>query len=273
MRCSHATIGVVRRVTGGVVSVGLVSLLGCVAGPTPKGTLWTIRCLQIHGPDRLEHIEQVAESLKHTPGIRPSEVHVTDDPDGFTCLYYGTYRRHADWKTGKRPMPARMRKDIDLIRQLGNASGKRYFLHVLPVRMPTPDVGNPQWDLTRVRAKYSLQVAVFEPTDDFAEFKQAAAEYCAWLRERGYEAYYHHGPASSVVTVGAFGPEAVITKSDGHRFQTIYGSEVLALQRDELLKYNLLNGSVYRARNDQGISVPMPSRLVEIPSLGEDDPW
>ena len=49
-------------------------------------------------------------------------------------------------------------------------------MHVLPVRMPTPDVGNPQWDLAHVPAKYSLQVAVFEPTDDFAEFKQAAVE-------------------------------------------------------------------------------------------------
>ncbi|GAG17303.1 unnamed protein product, partial [marine sediment metagenome] len=93
--------------------------------------------------------------------------------------------------------------------------------------------------------------------------------FCKLLRKKGYEAYYYHGNACSIVTVGAFGPSAVITGSDG---LTYYSSEVLALQREELLKYNLLNGSVYRVR-DEGVSVPVPSRLVEIPHRREHERW
>lgn len=159
-------------------------------------------------------------------------------------------------------MPDRARQDLNLLKELGTESGQRLFLQAMPVRMPTPDVGNPEWDLRNVNATYSLQVGVFEPTDDFGEYKRAAAEFCALLRKQGYEAYYHHSMASSVVTVGAFGPEAVITRSDG---LTYYSPEVLALQREELLQYNLLNGAILRVKNAQGGSVPVPSRLVEIP--------
>jgi hypothetical protein len=211
--------------------------------------------------------------LKRTAGIRPDDVFVMEDPDGSARLYYGRYRRLFDPRTGKDQMPARLRADLTLLRELGDSSGRRFFLQALPVRMPQPDVGNAAWDLSKVQASYSLQVAVFEPTGDFMEYKQAAADYCAELRARGYEAYYHHGPASSVVTVGAFGPDAVRNVSDGRVWQTAYSSEVLALQGDELLKYNRLNGYVYRTRNAEGALVPVPSRLVEIPRKEEAQPW
>ncbi len=72
-----------------------------------------------------------------------------------------------------------------------------------------------------------------------------------------------------MITVGSFGPEAIITKADG---RTYYSDEVLALQRDELLKYNRLNGKVYRVRSDTGEKVPVPSRLVKVPHSVEDAP-
>lgn len=255
------------------LSATILTFGGCAAGQASKGPAWTIRCLELQGPHRSQHIRQIAETLKHTAGIRPNDVLVLDDPDGLVRLYYGKYRRRRAPNTGQRAMPARMRKDLDLIRELGDPSGKRFFLHALPVRMPLPDVGDPAWNLLTVQAKYSLQVAVFEPTGDFADYKQAAADYCEALRERGYEAYYHHGPGSSVVTVGAFGADAVKTLADGHVWRTAYSSQVLGLQRDKLLKYNRLNGHIYRVRSDAGTLVPVPSRLVEIPHGQEKDPW
>lgn len=256
----------------------LPALSGCAAGAAggagslfgPKGTPWTIRCLELEGPYQAQRVGQIAETLRRTPGIRPDDVLVRDESDGFTRLYYGTYYRRTNPKSGKRSMPAKMRQDVDLIRQLGTGSGTPYFLQAMPVRMPTPDVGNPQWALGDVPATYSLQVAVFEPTDDFWEYKEAAAKYCELLREKGHEAYYHHGSACSMVTVGAFGPDAVITRPDG---RTYYSSKVLALQRDRLLKYNLLNGRVYRVRDGSGASVPVSSQLVEIPHRTESDRW
>jgi hypothetical protein len=216
----------------------------------------------VHGPHRAQHVQQFAETLRRTTGIRPADIRVTEGADGFARLHYGKYSRRTDPKTGRRSMPTKMREDLNLLKQLGDASGRRYFLEAMPVRMPTPDVGNPEWVLVNVPATYSLQVAAFEPTDDFWEYKRAAAEFCKFLRQKGYEAYYHHTSASSIVTVGAFGPGAVRTGSDG---RTYYSPAVLALQQNELLKYNLVNGSIYRIRNDRGTTVPVPSRLVVIP--------
>ncbi len=266
------------RVVWAASAVALAATWGCAAGGTgqvgslfgPKGTPWTIRCMELQGTYRLQHIEELAETLKRTPGIRPQDVFVGDEPDGYSRLYYGRYFCRTSPRTGKRPLTGKMRQDLGLIRQLGDGSGRRYFLQALPVRMPTPDVGNPEWALANLPATYSLQVAVFEPTDNFWEYKEAAAQYCALLREKGYEAYYYHGSACSMVTVGSFGPEAVITKADG---RTYYSEEVLALQRDELLKYNLLNGAVYRVRSDTGKKVAVPSRLVKVPHSVEDAPW
>ena len=218
---------------------------------------------------------------------------VGDEADGFARLYYGTYYRRTDPKTGKRPIPPQMRKDLDFLKQLVDQAGHPYFLGALPVRMPTPDVGNPEWALARAQGVYTLQVAVFEPVDDFFEYKQAAAEFCAWLRKKGYEAYYYHGRAGSVVTVGSFGHDAVVTGAGGAPQQssyamgkvlgskavvtetdgsTNYSAEVLALQRDELLKYNLVNGAIYKIRNNQGVLVPVPSRLVRIPQDSGAEP-
>lgn len=255
------------------------TILGCAAHPTnespagmsppsrplfgSKGAPWTIRCLELQGPQRKEQMEQFAETLKRTPGIRAKEVFVRDDPDGFARLYYGTYYRKTDAKSGKRSTPAQWTEDLKLIKQLGGGPGQYYFLRALTVRIPMPDVGRPEWNLVKAAGDYSLQVGVFEPNDDFWEYKQAAAEFCALLRAKGFEAYYYHTEASSMVTVGLFGASAVVDK--GHGIGE-YGREVLELQqRDDLLKYNRVNGGICRARSDKGEMVPVPSRLVHVP--------
>ena len=245
----------------------LPGVCGCAGrGPMSKGAPWTIRCLELQGPNRLEQIERIGETLKRTGGIRAGEVFVTDESDGFARLYYGTYHRRRDRKSGKRPIPKGMRRDIDMLRDLGDEAGRRYFVRAMPVRRPMPDVGKPAWDLVTVSAAYSLQVAVFEPTDDFWHHKQAAADFCSFLRGKGHQAYYFHASASSMVTVGAFGPEAVITTADG---RVHYSAEVRALQQDALLKHNLVNTSVVRVITPGGQRIPVPSRLVEIPHAAE----
>ncbi len=262
---------VVPVVVGGCASTGNPDMPGSMC--RRKGIPWTIRCLEIQGPHGLQLVEQFAETMKRTSGIRPRSVFVRDDPDGVARLYYGVYYRRTDPKTGKRPLPRELRKDIKLIRELGDASGKPVFVRAMPVGLPIPDVGNPDWILKNVQSTYSLQVAVFVPTDTFWEFKKAAAELCNLFREKGYEAYYHHADSASVVTVGSFGPDAVITRIQNGKWETFYSSEVLVLQREDLLKHNLLNGSIYRARNDRGKMTPVPSRLVKIPHAAEDELW
>ncbi|NLF29493.1 MAG: hypothetical protein GX591_01250 [Planctomycetes bacterium] len=72
------------------------------------------------------------------------------------------------------------------------------------------------WDIHACPGEYSLLVAVFEdqPEADppYVGSRDYAMQFCRQLREEGYEAYYHHGPRSSSVTVGSFGPEAFETR-------------------------------------------------------------
>ena len=253
----------------GLVLLCLTLTGGCAAAP--KGVPWTIMCLELQGPQGMQQLEQIGETLKRTPGIRAKDVYVRDEADGYARLYYGTYHRRTDPETGRRSVPPQMQQDLEFIKGLG-AQGQQYFFRrALLMRKPFPDVGRPEWALSNVDAVYSLQVAVFEPTDDFHEYKQAAADYCAELRRQGYEAYYHHASACSMVTVGAFGEEAVIER-DGRHY---YSAEVLALQRQEEFKYNLLNGAPYCPILGGKRVAPVSSLLVRVPGHEAEarPPW
>lgn len=245
------------------IATSLLLTTGCASGGGGGGAPWTIRCLELRGPNRSLMMSQFTKTLKRTPGIRGQDIYVMDSSDDAINLYYGTYLRRMNATTGRRNMPKKLRSDLDLIKQLGDESGRRFFLRAIPVRKPTLDVGNPAWDLRRVDAAYSLQVAIFEPNEEFWECKEAAAVYCKLLRDKGYEAYYYHSESSSLVTVGTFGPEEVTTGTDGRNY---YSPRVLLLQRKKLLKHNLLNGKIYTVPNDKGQRVAVPSRLVHIPS-------
>jgi hypothetical protein len=230
-----------------------------------KGAPWTIRLIEIQGTERARSVAQFAETLKNTPGIRAQDVFHQNDTDGYSRLYYGTYYRQLDAKSGKHTTPPQLSEDLALIKQLGDPSGQRYFFAAIPVRKPQPDVGDSAWNLANVNAQYSLQVAAFEPTDDFWEYKQAAVEYVKQLREQGYEAYYHHSPTSSVVTVGAFGADALVVDSRGY---TNYSQEVQRLQQNEKFKYNLLNGRIYYVV-EGGQRMAVPSSIVATPKNAE----
>lgn len=248
----------------------VLAMTKCAAPGTPapsfgqggKGTPWTIRCKEIQGPNRTQLIQQFAESLRNTSGVRPKDVFTREEPDGFARLYYGTYWRQLDKKTGKHVSNMSLQQDLEMIRQLGEPSGQRYFAYAMLVRLPTDDVGKPEWNLAKQAGAYSLQVAVFEPSEDFWQYKQAAAEYCEYLRGKGHEAYYHHSTASSVVTVGLFGKDAVIQRSTG---LPRISERVQELQKNELLRHNRLNGAIYYLTDGKGKRTPVPSRLVEIP--------
>jgi len=261
----------------GFCAVGMMLLAsgGCVSGGKSggargsffgtKGALWTIRCLELTGPGRQTQIAQFAETLKRTPGIRARDVFTFSD-SGKTGLYYGHYKRATDPKTGVRDMPVQMRRDVDLIKQLNDGQGHRFFLAALPARIPTPNVGNPAWNLNNVTGMYTLQVAAFEPGDNFSEFKQAASDYCDFLRGKGYDAYYHHAEASSVVTIGVFGSDAVDDESQGQTYLRQYSRQVARLQQDELLKYNYVNGGIVYVIGPDGSRTPVPSFLVKLPN-------
>lgn len=273
-RNSIETVAKVSSVIAALISIALPGIGGCASGGRTVGSSgspfgkkkagWTIRCIELSGPAAPTQIAQLAETLKRTQGIRAAQVYTFTDAEK-TGLYYGRYHRKTNPKTGRRNMPAAMRSDLNLIKQLGDGRGHRFFLGALPARVPTRDVGNPAWNLKNVEGTYSLQVAAFEPTDEFFDFKQAAADYCSYLRGKGFEAYYDHSEGSSVVTVGIFGSDAFAIKPTGRRYLHQYSDEVARLQQNELLKYNLVNGGIVYVVHDNGTRSAVPSFLVEIP--------
>jgi len=213
MRTRHQTTAFLVRLAA--IAFALALATGCQPGRnkagfaiertgsafSPKGTPWTILCMERQGPGRQETIRRFAETLKRTPGIREEDVIIWDEPEhDVTRLYYGTYYRKTNPRTGSTDIPWGLRRDLRLIKDLGTPDGKPVFLLARKVRVPQRDVGKPEWELSRnASGKYSLQVAVFEPSDEFWEFKKAAAEYCELLRDKGYEAYYYHGDGASMV--------------------------------------------------------------------------
>ncbi len=236
-----------------------------------RGPAWTILALELNGSTSASDAQRFADTLKSTPGIRADEVFVREEA-GLARLYYGTYPWPDSKKGGRTPMPAQLRSDLAMLKQLGSPAGGRYFLRAMPIRMPTANVGNPDWALTNAKGLYTLQVGVFEPAGDFTEYKEAASEFCKLLREQGHEAYYHHTDAASMVTVGSFGRDAIIqpsrdkkASSSGMVAVPVYHPNIIAMQQKELLKHNLVNGGIQYVIKPDGTRVPIMSRLVEIP--------
>lgn len=242
-----------------------------------KGTPWTIMCMEMLGHEQRSALEQIAVTLTNTPGIRKDQVRVLTEGDGYVRLYYGKYVRRADPRTGQRETPAALRADLDMLRTLGTPERGYFFRFARVVPEPVPDSGRPEWDLRNATGIYTLQVAVFELTDDLWDYKSAAAEYVEYLRSKGYQAYYHHANGSSMVTVGSFGPEALQMPDTGIPY---YSPEVDRLQKDELLRYNLVNGAVVRVKRQptpdmphpDTVGAPMTSRLVYIPGRDPGGP-
>ncbi len=263
-----------------VLCVGLTLL----AGGAPlyaKDEYWGIRCVSLRGENRFKLARFYAEALKKVEGLKPKLVRIYDE-HGETRVYYGRYRMRIDRKTGKPKFKPDPGKDLALIRQLSMpappGSQTPYVwpfalatLEALPGERSVPAA----WELTNAKGVYSLQVAVFYDTPGFSERRYAAEQYCKLLRDNGEEAYYYHGPAMSIVCVGAFGKDAIQTVKQRDPLtgrvqfkQKIVDPKMLALQRK--YPYNLENGrKVYTVSRDPRTGrkrrEPNPSFPVIIP--------
>lgn len=190
---------------------------GCESGgPRGGGTLgseddvWAIRCTTLRGADQFRIAEGYAEALRRVAGLKADLVQVLASDDG-TSVYYGRYRRVYGAEEAHehyRPSPLR---DLDTIRSLQVAGAEKWpFMLATMDVLPTYRPAHAEWDLNNQQAGYwSLHVAVFYNTDDFQSRRAAAEEYCRLLRERGEEAYYHHGTVNSSVYIGLFPKEAI----------------------------------------------------------------
>ncbi|HUT57429.1 MAG TPA: hypothetical protein VNA25_06220 [Phycisphaerae bacterium] len=126
------------------------------------------------------------------------------------------------------------RKDMEVIRRWTTPADLRPFQLAVIVRRAVENVGPPEWDLTSAVGDYTVVVGTFcnEPKQGIRNRKQYAVANCRDLRAKGYDAYYHHGPAQSLVTIGAFPqssfktvevrPDEVTTNLNDERIKQIF---------------------------------------------------
>jgi len=242
---------------------------------------WTILCAEIEGPGAYTNARNVAEALKATRGVDPAKVSVHEGENS-AAIYYGTYLRDLDPQTGDRSIPSDLRNDLNMIKQLADEERRHYFLGAHMVPAPEADVGTPEWDLRQAGGLYTLQVAVYFNTDVMQDRKLAAVEKTRQLRARGLEAYYYHGPTRSIVTVGAFGEDAVLDETGKVRYVTVggqhrqvahhYGPQVVELQQDPDCMYNRTNDDIwYNIDQQTGQRYAVRSMLVPIPEPSSDE--
>ncbi|MCH8878553.1 MAG: hypothetical protein IID34_01565, partial [Planctomycetes bacterium] len=232
----------------------------------PQGEPWTIECLILRDPDRRASAETIADVLRRTAGIRSDDVRVGHQGDVST-VWYSTYYRRIDRRAGTREIPDALRQDLTMIKELVDDHGRRLLVGARMVPSPLPVEERPEWDLRNADGRYTLQVAAFFTAPEVSNHKMAAVQYVEQLRKEGYEAYYHLGEAKSVVTIGAFGSEALVNRG-GHLG---YSERVRALQREGHFAYNLTNGRIWHQVVGAN-KAPVGSRLVAIPNRGDDVP-
>ncbi|MFM1868015.1 MAG: hypothetical protein RL591_1423 [Planctomycetota bacterium] len=131
------------------------------------------------------------------------------------------------------------------------------------------DIRNLRMKYPKVRPLFTLQVAAWSTFGEkgvkYDDMRRAAERYCADLRAKGVDAWFHHDEDSetSIVTVGNFDRRAY----DGQT--TLFSPEVEDLMRR--FPAHLLNGEPLMVPIDQsnpkGPKKPQPCRLVEVPEV------
>ena len=155
-------------------------------------------------------------------------------------------------------------------------NGRKPFSGAMLLRTSTDDASAAvkAHDLRNLRAKYpkvrplfTLQIAAWstfgESDADYAAMRKAAERYCAELRAKGEDAWFHHDEDSetSIVTVGNFDRRAYDART------TLFAPEV----EDQMRRFpaHLLNGEPLMVpidpSNPKGRAKPQPCRLVEVP--------
>lgn len=260
-----------RTIALSMFTFSLLLLPACEMVPTEGGEPWTIQCIQIETPQHEEHAEQVAETLKRTSGIKPELVHVNHKGSSSTVTY-GQYLRTVDPRTAALRIPRNMKRDLKLIKELGDPQRGPMFRAARIVPEADAPVGNPEYDLNNANGYYTLRVATFTNTPAGNDRREAAAAYAAELRKMGYEAYYRHGADISEVTVGSFGKNALneVTRTvrgpsgiPGKQMVQQLSPEVRSLQAKETFAYELFNMRRVAISTGQGKAY-RSSVLVEI---------
>ncbi len=132
----------------------------------------------------------------------------TEKDAGWQGLFVVSKVDHSELYWGQYASPEDAAENLAKAKAYVAPAGIKLYAKALIVPLPESKVGPgpPEWDLNKVQGEYTVVVAVFYnvPEADYHRRKEDAVDYCRELRQRGEEAYYHHGIKQSKVTVGLF---------------------------------------------------------------------
>lgn len=187
-------------VCGVVLAAGGCAQTGGFGGGDSR--TWQIVAKRFRGQGHYAKAKWVCESLKLSRGIDPNRVTLVHERDG-TVVAYGRYRGIKD---------SQAKKDLTFFKSLGMPDQGYMFLdaHLEPVAEPDPPVPA-GWMLTNSKGYWTLEIARFDQEGR----KKDAVSLVRQLRSEHVPAYVRHGPIKSVVTVGAFPPNAVANAAVG----------------------------------------------------------
>ncbi len=152
---------------------------------------------------------------------------------GHSELYWGRYATIAE-----------AAKPLAKAKAYRPPNGQPIFAQAFIVPLSKPDIGPPAHNLKNAQAAYSLLWAVFKDVPELKYYgrRKRAVQQCEALRKSGYEAYFHHGPAVSNVTIGTFRADSVriIWTETGAQLE-ILDPKIRALQQK--FTWLLLNGN------------------------------
>ena len=126
-------------------------------------------------------------------------------------LFIVTKGDHSELYWGRFPTMEAAAETLKTAKAYRSPAGIAVYPQALVVPLGGEDVGPAEWNLSSAPGDYTVVVAVFYDLREAKYFgrKQNAVEYCRQLRDQGHDAYYHHGPSQSTVSVGAFPASAV----------------------------------------------------------------
>jgi len=224
----RASLAVVILVSMGAVSGCKLNAGGGGLGGGDQEDGYTILLAVFSSANHNNHAKYTRDALKADGWQDMMVVH----KDSHSELLWGSYKAMST--TGS---------DLRKAREYTSQNGARPFAQARVVALPGQDVGPAEWKLTTTTGAYTVVVACYfdvykkdfpdgeGPEDDFTGRRRRAVKFCKYLRDEGNEAYYHHGPVKSYITVGSLNEGAVTTVREDNKVKTVVSENVRAIIR------------------------------------------
>lgn len=174
----------------------------------PAEAMWTVNCQSFNGPFAVEMANRKRDAVKKLTGWKDWFVLYHEAE---ATLYFGYFKASPDRDLmGGDPKDVeKAREGLKKVRSLRDTENNPVFPFAFACEIPRPGAEGPSdWDIRNTPADRYWSLIIGEYRDN-PERKKAAVQAVEILRKDKTEAYYLHGPTSSLVLVGAWPRKAI----------------------------------------------------------------